>query len=178
MSKTALFTVMCFGECLFKRNELLLTPPLSSFLFFKFKQLDTWDCLGLCIFVGFLFLGGWGGEWIFIIARCLCPHTAKTHLYANSIQNKISLRLPLQGGTYLESKQNVGLKGIVHKNLSHYLLTLMSFQIHKTCIHLRQTNDDIFYEIKNIYVPPFHQNFDNSKVYEDIIKIIHIKRVV
>ncbi len=26
-----------------------------------------------------------GSEWIFIIVRWLCPHTAKIHLYANTM---------------------------------------------------------------------------------------------
>ncbi len=52
------------------KRALVFTP--------KSKWLDNWDCLGF-----------WGltkkkkKEWIFIIVGWLCPHTAKTHLYAN-----------------------------------------------------------------------------------------------
>ncbi len=49
------------------RERWLFTP--------KSKWLDNWHCLGF-----------WGikkKEWVFIIVGWLCPHTAKTHLYAN-----------------------------------------------------------------------------------------------
>ncbi len=40
-----------------------------------------------------------------------------------------------------------------HENSGINLLTLMSFQTHKTFVHLRNTNEDIFDEIRELSDP-------------------------
>ncbi len=58
----------------------------------------------------------------------------------------------------------------------------MSFQTHKTFVHLCNTNYDIFYEIQELSDPPSEGNatptFKVQKSRKDIIKIVHVTTVV
>ncbi len=53
----------------------------------------------------------------------------------------------------------------------------MSFQTHKTFVHLQNTNEDIFDEIRELSDPPIDSNattvFKAQKRWKDIVQIVH-----
>jgi len=61
------------------------------------------------------------------------------------------------------------------------LLSLMSFQTHKTFIHFQNTNEDLSDEIWELSVPPYASTpvpLTLQKVHKEIVKLIHMNRTV
>jgi len=58
----------------------------------------------------------------------------------------------------------------------------MSFQTLKTFVHLQNTNEDLFDEIRDLSDPSIDSNaittFKAEKVSKDIVKIVHVTTVV
>ncbi len=54
----------------------------------------------------------------------------------------------------------------------------MSFQTRKAFVHLQNTNEDIFDEIRELSYPNATDRFKAQKGSKDIIKIVHVTSVV